>query len=135
MPKGALSVKAMLLRYDFFLARGRFYQPQPLPKGYRRRKLKQCFDNSYKLAACKEGLTYCEGYVAMAFADGVTGIEHGWCVTPDRKVIDATLREPGLSYFGVTHSLKALADVDELPVIDQIITDKLTKRVRRVDRA
>jgi hypothetical protein len=31
-------------------------------------------------------------------------MEHGWCVTRNGKVIDVTLRRPGLSYFGVSYS-------------------------------
>ncbi len=42
--------RAMLASYDLVLNRGRFYQPQPFPKGYRRGKAQDCYGNSSKLA-------------------------------------------------------------------------------------
>src|SRR5260370_26184153 len=36
MPTGIPPPRGILLRYDFFLERGRFFKAQPLPKGYRR---------------------------------------------------------------------------------------------------
>jgi hypothetical protein len=38
VPTGIPPPRGILLRYDFFLERGRFYQAQSLPKGFRRRK-------------------------------------------------------------------------------------------------
>src|SRR5438552_4162903 len=57
--------RGILLRYDFLLERGGFFQAQPLPTGYRRRKAQECFTNSIKLAVSREGLTYCEGFVVL----------------------------------------------------------------------
>jgi len=58
------------MRYDFFLERGRFFQPQPLPKGHKRKKAKECYTNSYKLAFFGDGLTYCEGFVVFEVGKG-----------------------------------------------------------------
>jgi hypothetical protein len=113
------------LRYDFFRQRGRFFQTQPLSKGYRRRS-KQCYYNSFKLAISREGLIYCEGFVVLDLGKGTAAdIEHGWCVTTDGKVIDVTLAKPGLSYFGVTFSPEELADIDSVPLIASIIEKQL----------
>lgn len=130
---GAPPVDGIILRYDHYLTRGRFYEPQSLPKGYRRGKPKQCYNNSYKIAVDRGGLTYCEGYVLMPLGERVTEVEHGWCVTAEGGVIDVTLKEVGLSYFGVPYSFAEMAAIKELPIVDSIITEQLIGRVKPTD--
>src|SRR5262249_16764754 len=109
--------------YDYYMIPGRFYRPQPLPKGYRRGRIKQCFDNSCKLVMSTKGLAYCEGFVLDP--ETLLHIEHGWCVTDDGMVIDVTLREPGLSYFGVTYTPVQVASASQLPISHKIVADNL----------
>jgi hypothetical protein len=128
VPKGAPPIDGIVLRYDHCLTRGRFYQAQPLPKGYRRGRPKQCYGNSANLALMEDNLTYCEGFVLMPLGDRATHIEHGWCVTAEGKVIDVTLKEAGLSYFGVPYLLEEIEVIEELPVVDAIIEKMLEQR-------
>jgi hypothetical protein len=113
--------RAMLASYDLVLKRGRFYQTQPFPKGYRRGKAQDCYGNSSKLAMFKEGLTYCEGAVLCQFGTLVSHVDHAWCVTDDGKVIDVTLKNAGLSYFGVPLTLEELATITGFPALDEIV--------------
>jgi hypothetical protein len=116
------SLRGTLQRCEFFLECGQFFGAQALPKGYRRGKVKECYDNSFTLAISRTGLRYCEGFVVVQLGnDSATDIEHGWCVTPDGKVIDVTLRKPGLCYFGVSYAPKELAAANCLPLTDTII--------------
>ena len=124
-------IQGKFLRYDFYLQRGRFFQTQPMPKGYRRGKAQHCYHNSFKLNKTREGLTYCEGIVVLHFTEGkCIDIEHGWCVTTDRKVIDVTLEKAGLSYFGVPYSPQEMAGIDSVPFIDQIIESQMENAVQ-----
>jgi hypothetical protein len=128
MPNRRPPLKEMFLRYDFFLQRGRFFQTQPMPMGYRRGKAQHCYRNSFMLTNTKEGFTYCEGIVVLQFRAGkLIDIEHGWCVTTDKKVIDVTLEKPGLSYFGVPYSPEEMTTIDSVPIIDNIIKSQMEK--------
>ncbi len=80
------------------------------------------------LALCKEGLTYCEGYVLIRVGEGTADVEHAWCVTAEGRVIDVTLKEAGVSYFGVPYTLEQVATSEELPITDAIIERKLIKQ-------
>lgn len=123
--------KTMLLRYEFILQRGRFFRPQHLPKGYRRRKQKQCFENSFNLALASDDLAYCDGFV-MASIGGVINlpIEHGWCVTADGKVVDITFSDPGNAYFGVLYTPQEMAEADRLPISDAIIINQAKDEIK-----
>ena len=81
------------------LKHGKFYTPQPLPKGYKRAKSKECFKNAYELSQ-REGLTYVEGYAVPDFID--LPIHHAWVVDKAGNVIDNTWKTPGSVYFGIS---------------------------------
>jgi hypothetical protein len=119
----------MLMRCDFLLQRGQFYQAQPLPKGFRRGRAKQCYDNSFNLTRKKAELSYCEGFVTYSFGKGETDeAEHAWCVAKDGKVIDVTLPVlvRGVAYFGVIFTPEEFAIGDyALPIIDEIIDQRM----------
>jgi len=133
VPTGIPPPWGILLRYDFFLERGRFFQAQPLPKGYPHRKAQECYRNSFRLAISRDGLTYCEGIVVLSLPNSWAEIEHGWCVTGDGMVIDVTFGKPGLSYFGVTFRLEDVAVLDSVPVIDKIIETPLEELLNLPD--
>lgn len=119
------SVRDMLALYDHHLKRGRFNEPQRLPKGFRRGEAHQCYGNSFDLAAKTKGLTYCEGYVLISLGSGAAEIEHAWCVTAEGKVIDITLRQAGLSYFGIPYTPDEMAGDPDLPLVDNIILARM----------
>lgn len=76
---------------------GRQFQPQPLPKVYRRGGFRVCFANSYRMAL-RHGLTYVEGY---AIASGKElGCLHAWCIDSQGMVLDRTWGL-GRAYFGI----------------------------------
>ncbi|HEY2414837.1 MAG TPA: hypothetical protein VGI40_21510 [Pirellulaceae bacterium] len=123
--------RGMLLRYDFLLKRGRFFRPQPRPKGLRRGRAKQCYGNSFDLTVIRPELAYCEGFVVVPLGRGqTTDVEHGWCATADGWVIDLTLKEPGLAYFGVAYTEEEIGDGDALPVIDELLDAWLLSKAR-----
>lgn len=119
---GNQQFRGMFLRYTFLVERGRFYEAQPLPKGFKRKKAKECYGNSFTLDLSKKGLAYCEGIVVTKIGkDQTTEIDHGWCVTEENKVIDVTLEKPGLTYFGAVFTKEEMIDVDVLPLIYNLI--------------
>jgi len=74
----------------FLLEHGTFSYGRPLPKGYRYRKVKNCFQNAYQLASNKN-LTYCEGF---AFRHNLPlAFEHAWVVDDEGGIIDVTWRD------------------------------------------
>jgi hypothetical protein len=83
---------------ELLLRHGRFFQPQPRPKKYRRGRFKECFANSFRLAR-KQGLRYVEGVAVPP--DVGTPVHHAWCIDANDRVIDVTWSEPGRVYFGV----------------------------------
>ena len=123
--------RAMLASYNLVLKRGRFFETQPFPKGYRRGKAQDCYGNSSKLAMFKPGLTYCEGSVLCQFNTLISEIDHAWCVTDDGKVIDVTLKNAGLSYFGVPFTLEELEAITAFPALDELVDLELAKDVRQ----
>lgn len=88
---------------DFLLREGVWYHPCPLPAGVPYGAPKSCFGNAL-LLAIQRGWTYVEG---LAIPDiGVhLPVHHGWNVTPDGNLIDATWRTIGLAYIGVPFSI------------------------------
>lgn len=61
----------------------------------------------------------CEGVVVVQA--GVPDVEHAWCVDGDGGVIDVTLKEPGVSYFGIVFSAEEIATIGGFPVIDHFL--------------
>lgn len=58
-------------------------------RGYRRGRVKLCFQNSFNLAMSFADLTYTEGIAYSGFIP----VHHAWCVTPQGEVVDPTWRE------------------------------------------
>ena len=74
----------------------------PLPKGIKLGLPKSCYWNCQKLISKRKNLFYVEGYVLnreISFP-----IAHAWLTTKNKEVIDPTLREPGIYYFGIPFS-------------------------------
>jgi hypothetical protein len=115
------SVRDMLVLYYHYLEHGRFFRPQPLPRGFRRGKKNQCYANAFDLAVRTAGLTYCEGFILFSLGSRAAEVEHGWCVDADGRVLELTLREVGLSYFGITYRPEQLAGKPDLPLTDDIV--------------
>lgn len=87
----------------FLREHGRFFDPQPLPKGIRRGTIQVCFANSYRLLkrhGKRLGLAYCEGYTISAKYRHC--YLHAWCVDHHGRVYDPTPTGSGnLAYLGV----------------------------------
>jgi hypothetical protein len=93
---------------DLLLKHGRFFQPQLLPKSYRLRPPRACFDNAYRLAKKSAGrLRYVEGVAAASLPEESWQpvVHHAWCVDAQDCVVDVTWPSLGLAYFGVVMSL------------------------------
>lgn len=76
-------------------------------------------------------MVYCEGFAVIPLGQGQTSdVEHGWCVTADGSVIDLTLKDPGLAYFGVTYTEDEIGDGEALPVIDELLDAWLLPKSR-----
>jgi hypothetical protein len=115
------SVRDMLALYGHYLEHGRFFRPQPLPRGYRRGRQNQCYGTAFDLAVRTAGLTYCEGFILVSLGSRATEIEHGWCVAADGRVLELTLRQVGLSYFGIPYRPEQLGGNPDLPLTDDIV--------------
>jgi hypothetical protein len=91
-----------------------WYDYAPLHRRYKRGRRGCCFSNALMLSlTTDDGLVYVEG-LAGAAADDVepaVWVHHGWCVSPDGRVVDPTWRpsEPGVvRYYGVVLGLEDL---------------------------
>lgn len=115
------SARDMLALYGYYLEHGRFFRPHPLPRGFRRGKQNQCYGNAFDLAVLTAGLTYCEGFVLFSLGSRAAEVEHGWCVAADGRVIELTLRQVGLSYFGIPYRPEQLAGDPDLPLTDDVV--------------
>jgi hypothetical protein len=128
-----ISFQTVHKRQEMILEKGAFFTVAPLPRGFRRGKQKECYGNSWNLAVGSEGaLSYCEGFVLIN-DPLVMDIDHAWCADAKGNVIDITLREMGLSYFGIKYGPDELA-VDNLPIIDTLAAQAVlssSKRRRR----
>lgn len=85
---------------DFLLQHGAAYEARPLPNGFRRMPLRQCFSNAYHLAARRRDLSYVEGFAVNA----TIPVLHAWCIESDGGVVDPTwriTRYRAAAYFGV----------------------------------
>jgi hypothetical protein len=87
--------------HDFVAKFGRFFEPQPLPKRYGRRRERSCFTNATFLTVMHKELRYVDGFAMPDGSGWLGGIHHGWCVDPDGRVVDPTWSVPGRAYFGV----------------------------------
>jgi hypothetical protein len=85
---------------EFLLRNGRVWQPQPLPKRFRRRAPKACFYNARQLVLRSKAMRYCEGY---CIGDHIPIlVHHAWAVDLLDRVIDPTLNSPQLyEFFGI----------------------------------
>jgi hypothetical protein len=79
------------------VAHGRPYVGVGRPKGYRKRKAKQCFYNAAMLAVAGRG-TYVEGY---ACRDGYRDwpMHHAWITLDGVHAIDPTWDDPADAYY------------------------------------
>ena len=84
--------------YGVVKRHGKFYNPQPLPKGYKKEHAKECYSNAWHLSE-SSGLQYVEGLAMPDFMD--IPIEHAWCVDKQSNVYDNTWPKPGRAYYGV----------------------------------
>lgn len=91
------------------LKNGRRFNPQALPKGYRRGTPKQCYANAYRLVDSDPDLTYVEGLALPDFVD--IPIAHAWAVDKNGNVIDNTWKTPGVSYIGIPFTTDFLHEV------------------------
>jgi hypothetical protein len=91
-----------LLAQKTVLKYGRPFIGIERPKGYRQRKMKDCFSNSADIALDKRGF-YVEGF-ALGQTGGAWSVQHGWNTTDGIPYKDA----PKHWYFGIPFSEKAL---------------------------
>jgi len=122
---GGPPVEEIVRLYDHYLELGRFFRPQPLPQGFRRGKQNQCYGNAFDLAVRTASLTYCEGFVLFSLGSRAAEVEHGWCVAADGRVVEVTLRQIGLSYFGIPYRPEQLAGNPDLPLTDDIVLARI----------
>ena len=71
----------------FILEHGRFFGADAKSFKGRRMTPKECFCNATKVVLRDPSMTYVEGYVMT-----IIPIHHAWCMRPDGKVFDPTLR-------------------------------------------
>ena len=71
-----------------------------------------CYMNAYRLAI-ENGYIYCEGY---AISENVIGlpIEHAWCVTKDKEIVDNTWGDMGKAYFGIPFTMEYITFIAKL---------------------
>jgi hypothetical protein len=84
---------------------GHEFIPVRRPKGYRKRKDKECFGNAVDLALDERG-KYVEGF---AMTDLGLAVHHAWVTLDGVHAIETTWHEPGLFYFGIEYDNKAVA--------------------------
>ena len=82
------------------LAHGKEYTPPvyPRPEGIKKGKDKECFRNSYLLAA-QRGWTYVEGFAIPHVVPAP--LAHAWVVDDGGNVIETTWYEPAHEYYGI----------------------------------
>ena len=127
IPKGYKGLGGYKSLAEFLLKNGREFTPQPLPPGFAKMKIGNCYQNAAQLALIETSLTYCEGYAAGCIP---VPVQHAWCCLPDGKVIDPTW-EPrrgrkvirGEAYFGIpiktSYLLHRLARQKTYGIIDR----------------
>lgn len=91
------------------LTHGKMYNPQPLPKGYKKGKIKEYFSNAFALADKNPELTYVEGFAMPDFMP--LPIHHAWVVDKDGNVIDNTWKTPGSVYMGIPFTTDFMYEV------------------------
>ena len=87
---------------------GRPYVGINRPKGYRKRKAKQCFWNAARLAINDCG-TYVEGYASLPI--GGPALHHAWVTLDGVHAVDVTWDAPAdCHYVGIAFPKKIVAD-------------------------
>ena len=124
--------------YALVLKLGRSFTPQPRPKGIRWGQRQRCYENAFGLLADHPAFTYCEGFVLTA--DIPIPVEHAWCIDEVGRIVDNTLRDTGIAYFGIpfdskwaTHKVTCGAEslLDELLALKKIPKTAIAKPYRR----
>jgi hypothetical protein len=86
---------------EYVLAEGQKFTGSPLPPDISLGTVKECFRNATLLVIENPGWKYAEGF---AMPPNLLPVLHGWCVTPEGKVIDNTFRDPEkCAYHGVVY--------------------------------
>ena len=104
-------LEAPALPERFILRNGRCFTGRKLPAGFKKGKIKQCFQNSTLLLDTRAGrrLRYVEGFFMRS--DLCFPIMHAWCIDEDDQVVDVTLDRPEeCQYVGFVMSRNELWD-------------------------
>ena len=83
--------------FETFKKSARPFEPIARPKGYRKKKDKECFYNAAMFAIDKRG-RYVEGYGQSV---GGLMVHHAWITLDGVHAIEVTWREPGDIYWGI----------------------------------
>ena len=99
-------VGAPALLERFVLRNGTRFDGVPRPRGFRRKKAKECFANATRLALDGAG-TYYEGYAMSRRLE--FPFLHAWVVLDGGALVDPTLAKPEeYEYFGVPFAKEEL---------------------------
>lgn len=84
---------------------GKSYVPARRPKGLRKQKDRECFNNAALLALRDRTLRYVEGWATSSIGIPVL---HAWCVTTEGRVVDPTWRSPekATGYYGIEFDIE-----------------------------
>ena len=124
--------------YAVVLECGQFFPTQAKPKGIRWGKRKRCYENAYDLMSRNATFTYCEGYVLVGTAP--IPCDHAWCIDDAGNVVDNTLRDTAVAYFGIPFDMMwamrrviggAESLVDELLLMKKVPKTAIAKAYRK----
>lgn len=88
----------------YLAAYGQEWKAAPLPKGIRKGKMGNCYQNASQLVIEHPDWRYAEG-VAYSHTTGGVPFLHGWAVKPDGTVVDPTWPHPERNrYFGIAYN-------------------------------
>jgi hypothetical protein len=89
------------------IERGKVFTPIKRPKGYRKRRDRECFMNAALLAIDRRGI-YVEGLACSSLFPKLAA-HHAWITLDGVHAIDPTWAEPGTFYLGITFDVKTVA--------------------------